>query len=410
MDPSLFLTEIDVHHPEPLVGNALRAYIVQHSLFFDKLLVGDSQFNNNSMFRQLIWEKENNPQNAIYRQDLWELSEKGFLVPVVRNEYGSLSALRKDHVTRGVKDLPTEDYSAFIDEKVGNKVETYNIKTVATAFRERVLEELDDQKNIGRGKISKKTSLLIKDYVLRQDPLLFNSFREWMQVQVRNGAITQFDYNFVDELTGGAYRCNVAVALEKTLDTPNFRTRKIYPVEIEIGDVKKIPKRKILRKIEIESSVVLSQDILSKIPASALIEIKKNNLRYAKITRSLEVFRTTGEIDFETFAGDLQGYLASLELMANDFLTSKQKSAFLEKKKKEQKKAWIKFLVDAGTSAVSLANPVAFIAMLLGAYGVINAFIGGTSSVWEANKQPDFVDGYILGRSNSMKRLYEIKK
>lgn len=407
MDASLFLTEVDIHHPKPLLDENLRAYIVQHSLFFEKCVVGDSQFNNNPNFRNLMWEKEANTQPATHPRDLWELAEKGFLVPAIRNEYGSLTALRKDHANRNVEHLPLEAYSTMMDEKLGNKIETYNIKDVSVAFRERVLEALDSEDNVGRGKISQKIALLVKDYVLKQDPLLFDSFRKWMQVQIGAGSMNERDYYLVDRLTAGAYRHNVAIALNKNLDIPISKKRDIFPISITMGNLEKEQGDKKIQTIHIRPSVVLSQKILGQIPASVLVEIKKRNPHYSRIVMAMENFRSTNAMDLEKFAGDLERYLADLEITFNQILTQRQKSDFLELKKKAKRKALLKLFIDLGAT---LAQPVSWLKVGLDVYDVVNTFYGDISEIRAANNQTEMLDGYILGRSNSMQKLYEITK
>ncbi|MBI4731984.1 MAG: hypothetical protein HY781_07640 [Chloroflexi bacterium] len=412
MDASLFLTEVDIHHPKPLLDENLRAYIVQHSLFFEKCLVGDSQFNNNPNFRKLIWDKEANTQPVSYPQDLWELSEKGFLIPAVRNEYGSLTALRKDHASRHVEHLPTEAYVTLMDEKLGDKMETYNIRDVSIAFRERVLEALDSQDNVGRGKISKKTSLLMRNYVERQDPLLFDSFRKWMRVQIENGNMTERDYYLVDRLTAGAYRHNVAIALNKNLDIPASHSRDIYPITITLGSTGNILPGMRSKKIDIKSTMVLSSKVLSQIPAEALIEIKTNGMYFVKVVNALEKFRLNNSINMEEFGELLENYFSEVQYVFLNTIPSKHQAALRRIKNEEVAKLILKNSPDIGLSILAFVPFAQPIALVLNSFGFINAASGTISDIRSLTKNADAIGkrSFILGRSNSLEKLYVIKK
>jgi hypothetical protein len=412
MDASLFLTEIDIHHPRPLLDENLRAYIVQHGLFFNRLLVGDSQFNNNPAFRKLMWDREANANSVTYPQDLWQLAEQGFLVPAVRNEYGSLTALRKDHVSRSVETPPSEEYAQWMDEKLGSNIETYNIKDVSTAFRERVLESLDSTDNVGRGKISKKIALLVKDYVLRQDPLLFASFRQWMRTQIEGGLMTERDYFLVDRLTAGAYRHNVAIALNKNLDIPASHHRDIYPVTITMGSTENIPLGMRSKTLDIKSTLVLSSEVLSKISVEALLEIKKNGLYHSKVVNALENFRLKNAIDMEKFAEALENYLNEVQYVFLHTISNRDQAALKQIKKQETAKLILKNSPDIGLSIlafVALPHPIP---LLLNSLGFINTASGTISDIRSLLKDADIIAkrAFILGRSNSLEKLYAIKK
>mgnify|MGYP001611565230 CR=1 FL=1 len=110
----LFLTEVDQHHPRPLINRQLRAYIMLNALFFDRLLVGDSQFNNNVNLRSLIWDREPNPstsQDTLI--DFPLLLQEGYLLPTIRQDYHSLESLRQEHENRRIDNVPPKEFVEF---------------------------------------------------------------------------------------------------------------------------------------------------------------------------------------------------------------------------------------------------------------------------------------------------------
>ncbi len=269
----LFLTEVDIHREPPLRGKELRAYIILHALFFDELITGDSQLNNNPSLRSLIWDDESTEHlEEKCPRDLSLLLREGYLLPAIRKEYRSLNDLRVEHLARNVKDVPSEHYTTFVDECLSGKRRTYDGDIVSLVFRNSVLDAFSSQDNIGKGKLSKQTAKRVYEYVASQDKLLYNSLRDWASQEVQNGNLTERERRYIDRVVGGCYRPNVGLCLNVNIDVPISSTGAIYPFSILLGNNElfhAVGQQR--QEWELSPKVFLSREILSVIPAEALI-------------------------------------------------------------------------------------------------------------------------------------------
>jgi hypothetical protein len=361
-----------------------------------------------------VWDHERPVEGADFPQDLYELTEMGLLAPALRREYGSLTALRQEHAARRVENVPDEAYTRLIDEKSKGAAELYDLKVVAQAFRERVLEALDDPNNVGRGKIGRRVRDLVKDWVLGQDPLLFAALRGWMKEQRDAGRLTERDYRIVDRMVAEAYRYNVGIALNKNLDVSLSHRRDLYPVTLSMGsgieearDRRPAP-RPVTRQIEIRPTVYLAQPVLARVPAAALAAVRRHSQYRPKVAGALEVFRATRSIDLDAFAGDLETYLAEVEMAFNDFLSHRQQAEIFDLQKRGRIRAYVKGVVDGGMNFVGLIPGIGSVISTV--YGMINTAAGTVAEVRAAARQEERMRGYILGRSDSLERLYEVRK
>jgi hypothetical protein len=404
MDTSIYLTKPDVHNfSKRLIGKDLRAYIVFQSLFNEKLIVSDSAFNNNKFFRDLIWKNESNESVNKYPQDLGKLIENGFLVPAVRNEFGSLSALQRDHFGRGVKDVPDPTYSQLIDDLVGNHIETYNVSRVSVTFRDRVLEALDDHEFMMAGGVKDDVTKLTKDFVLRQDPLYFNSMREWLNDK---SGISKKDAQFIDKLVAGSYLFNVGIALDKKLDIPINKSRDVYPISLNLGDISKIPNVDCSKSIEINSSIILSKKLLSQIPIDAIIELKKDR-SHTKIIHDIENFRNNDSPDFDNFALDLEKYLEVAESAFFEYMSGSQKSKILGERRKKINRGRLSLTV--GLTIACLAF-VPVLAIPSGIYGIVQVIAGHVNDLRKNLDQPINRESPMIGKPNTLDKLYKVLK
>lgn len=416
MDSNLYLTEVDIHkvpskkQNQKLMGPTLRSSIIRHSLFFEKLLVGDSQCNNNPFFRQLIWTNENSPFSVDCPQDLWQLVKDGSLLPVIRNEYGTLTSLRRDHESKNVEFLPTLEYTQSMDDWIGSKAETYNIKDVSIAFRERVLESLDDPKNSGAGKISRKTLDYVKNqYVIKQSPLLYNSLRIWMHEEMRQGKLTEKEYRFVDHLVADAYLYNVPISLNKNIDIIT-KGKNYFPISISMGNKSRIPHEKIIDQYELNSSFVLMEEALQNIPAEAILLIKKQGI-YPKFTNALTKFREDNYLNLEEFGELTQLYLTELEYIYGQYLKKGNLQDLKSKVRKSNFKTIIKYTFENALAILSMIpfnNPS--ISLSINSIALTHACYGTIRDITSAENEIQFTKGIIVGRPNSMDKLYEVVK
>ncbi len=405
----LFLTEVDHHHPRQLSKQELRAYILLHSLFFDKLLVGDSQFNNNQRMRSLIWGNEPNLSHSENTfSDMSFFLQEGYLSPVIRKDYGTLQNLREEHERRGVEDVPSQEFVEFADEKIINQKEFYDIETVSRTFRVRVLKAFTSPINCGQGKLSKRKLHHVYDYVLSQEKLLYKSLRDWAQQEIRNGYFSDRDYRLIDKIVSGAYRHNVAFSIDTNIDMPINESRDPFLVQMNFGDMN----WPIISPNQYEKSAEwhlaparhLSNSFLSKIPAEAFQYIKgsKNNKikplqSYKKIIKHLERFRLGKTVKIEKFVGDLELYLNEVQIILLDHSTTKSRSDYLARKNKETKGAIVKLFVDNLFCVIGLIPYVGDVV------GFLHAGFGGLNDLRDIARQEDFLKGYIAGRSLSSK-------
>lgn len=395
--PTLFLSEIDIHHTSPMTGNALREYIIMHSLFFNKLITGDSQFNNNPHLRSLLWDKEA-PNSVNHPGDFSVFLKEGYLLPAIRKDYSSLNDVRKDHLTRGVANVPGKGYVDYLQDCLGGKRETFDLTQVSTIFRNRVLSAFSSQENTGRGKLSKQATLKVYEFVLSQEPLYFNSFRKWARKQINSGKMTEREYRLADKLVAGCYRHNIALSLDTNIDVSIAKRRDIYPFSVVMGN-KTIFRQDVQNRKtwEISPKIIFMQNILSNIPAQVLIDIKgadkrKPLKRFSNLSNQLEEFRRGKNTNIETLVGTLEDYLAEVELVFLDYLVPKQRANYTAKKQKAKEKTYIKLFQDGTVFIIGLVTGKFLVDILHIGYGTF-------ANSKEASLQEDFVDGYLVGRA-----------
>lgn len=407
---ALFLTEVDIHHPRPLRGRTLRAYIILHALFFDELITGDSQFNNNPYLRSLIGGEESTEHlSEQCPRDLSLLLKEGYLLPAIRKEYRSLNELRIEHMGRKVANVPSEQYITFVEECLNGQRRTYDGDIVSTIFRNRVLDAFSSQENIGRGKLSKQTAKSVYAYVASQEKLLYKSLRDWALQEIQNGNLTEKEYRRIDRIVAGCYRHNIALSLDTNLDVPISPTRAIYPFSILLGKNElfhTVGQQR--REWELSPKVFLSREILSIIPAEVLVHIKGSkktqpSRHYTIVTQNLERFRQGQNINIEDMVGALEEYLAEVELIFRDYLSSKQREGYLAQKQKAKQKAIVKVIVDG---VVALLGLIPYVG---NAIGLIHTGFGAYRDLQKVSKQQDFIQGYLMGRTMD-KPLFRFEK
>lgn len=398
---TLFLTEVDQHHPKPLCGNKLRYYILRHNLFFDRLLIGDSQINNNLEIRDLLWANnltQDCDQDVLH--DLDVLLEEGYLLPVIRNDYPSLQTLRSEHASRKIDNTPPEAYVDFIESKIGKQRVSYNIQDVSRLFKQRVIEAFTTGSNVGRGGISKEKCKRIVGYVVEQEPLLYKSLREWAEIQVSKGILTSRDYRIFDRAVAGAYRHNIPLSLGINIDRPISESRQLYPDKLYFGkpviNQEKLS-RQPTREEFLQSFPILSEKLLSKIPAKTILYLKgskKYNIdpspHYLAVNSQLSHYRDTGEINRDQFLSALELFAAEISVIAQE-LSGSLKSQYLLKKKADQSQAQVNFWNEMKVQGIG------FIPVIGPSAGIIWAYRGALNDYRAAAKQEDFLRGFIAG-------------
>jgi hypothetical protein len=239
----LYLTQVDPidstlrEKRQPLSGDRLRSYLILQAMFFDRLMVGDSQLINNEHLRSLLWSPEANANPGL--NDLALLLEHGVLVPAIRSSAGSLHAVWHDLAAR-LPEVPEEQYVNFLEERLGRQGRvSYEADKVSTLFRDQVLATLDPANDMFHVKGSVRRT--VYDYVAEQDTLYYMRLRQWMGTQISTGRMTTHQRMQVDRAVAAAYRHNVPKSISGSLIDVPLNPRNFWtPIDIRIGQGKRI--------------------------------------------------------------------------------------------------------------------------------------------------------------------------
>ena len=234
----LYLTQVDPidltlrEKRQPLSGERLRSYLILQAMFFDRLMVGDSQLINNESLRSLLWPSEANANPGL--NDLALLLKHGVLVPAVRSSAGSLQAVWRDLDAR-LPEVPEEQYVHFVEEHLGRRGQViYEADKVSTLFRSQVLATLDPANDMFRVKDSVRRA--VYDYVAEQDTLYYMRLRQWMDTQISTGRMTAHQRLQLDRAVAAAYRHNVPKSISGSLIDVPLNPREFWtPIDIRIG-------------------------------------------------------------------------------------------------------------------------------------------------------------------------------
>jgi hypothetical protein len=292
----------------------LRSYLMMHAMFFDRLMVGDSQLINIAYLRSLLWPEESvgGPVPA----DLSALLARGVLVPALRSSADSLHEVRADLARRGVSYAGSERYVHFIEESAGGtRPIIYEADKVSALFRDQVLATLDSTNTYLRLKDSVRR--LAYDYVASQDVLYHIRMRQWMESQVSAGTLTAYHKGKLEDVLAACYLNNVPKSINGSLIDVPLDPRKFWtPIDIRLGRRSAIsgssPSDFVAHSMRPFS---VSPHTLGKLPVETLLAIRADPARRPALRR-LEEFRRTGEVDAPKLAEELEAFLYSAEEIA----------------------------------------------------------------------------------------------
>ena len=204
---SVYLADAEPHLPEPFRAAAdLRARVILHVLFADKLVLGDSQSLNNPYFRELLTTESGRPY------DLAVLIHDGFLRIARRNNYSSFLAIRNQHKGENVKNVPSPQYAEWLDEITQDHLIQYDGNKVAARFKSGVLELL--AKELARSDGLQKTVLReAQKWAKEQDPLKYNDVRNWQAKYPDRTTAALLALRIVEERTSLSYRSALPITL-----------------------------------------------------------------------------------------------------------------------------------------------------------------------------------------------------
>ena len=293
---------------------ALRSYLMMHAMFFDRLMVGDSQLINVAYLRSLLW-----PEESVTGQvpaDLAVLLARGILLPAIRSSADSLNDVRADLASRGVSYAGSERYVRFIEENAeGAKPIVYKADRVSALFREQVLATLASTNTYFRLKDSVRR--LAYDYVASQDVLYHIRMRQWMESQESKGTLSAYHKGRLEDVLAACYMNNVPKSINGSLMDVPLDPRKFWtPIDIRLGRRSAIGKSAPSDFLAYPMRPFsVSPRTLGKLPVETLLAIREDPARRAALKR-LEEFRHTGEVDAPKLAGEVEKFLYSAEEIA----------------------------------------------------------------------------------------------
>ncbi|HEY7224108.1 MAG TPA: hypothetical protein VH561_11030 [Micromonosporaceae bacterium] len=210
----------------------LRARILLHLLFTDRLVIPDSQILNNVALRGLLWPQA---QTSAAPSDLGDMVTDGRLVIARRDIRPSLTELRAWQASRGsvMPNVPTEEYTRYVDALLdrlpADHVLTWNFDQVRTGYKTSALRLLR-RHGEDLGQQDRATDVAI-DWVESQETLLYSEFLEWKRSVARvldPVALTQ-----VDHLVAAAYQLNFASTNDLDMAGPDDKSSPFGHVRLD---------------------------------------------------------------------------------------------------------------------------------------------------------------------------------
>lgn len=162
--------------PDPVGGAvALRAKIMLHLLFTDRLVVGDAQALTNPTLRALLWPGDEFPGCPA---DLAALLHSGNLLVAKRDSEESLRTLRDWEAEHEVEHTPSAEYAELLDAETEGRLLTYGSADVSETFRLGVIDQLTDLADASPPHEA-ATITEVRDWVRSRETFLYNDFRKW---------------------------------------------------------------------------------------------------------------------------------------------------------------------------------------------------------------------------------------
>jgi hypothetical protein len=400
----LYLTQVDPidstlrEKRQPLSGERLRSYLILQAMFFDRLMVGDSQLINNEHLRSLLWSPEANANPGL--NDLALLLEHGVLVPAIRSSAGSLRAVWHDLAAR-LPEVPDEQYVGFLEERLGRHGRvSYEADKVSTLFRDQVLATLDPANDMFHVKGSVRRA--VYDYVAEQDTLYYMRLRQWMGTQISTGRMTTHQRMQVDRAVAAAYRHNLPKSISGSLIDVPLNPRNFWtPIDIRIG------KASVFGTASPSTFAAypmrpfaLSPHVLGRLRAETLLAIRDDPTR-RRALKSLEQFRRNGLADdAEQLAGDIERFLSEAERIAYADTKGELKD-YIRTRRRSRRIAKVTVTTSMGLAVAGLSiwGPVGDVASIASSAA---GFAGLAVTAWGSFKDwrgsgPDELHGYMVG-------------
>ena len=393
----LYLTQADPHdvtpNRSPLPRKRLRAYLMFHGMFFDSLMVGDSQFLNNAELRSLLWTGEPNVGPDL-PADLALLLDHKVLLPALRDNASSLHDVWRDLSERKVPQVGTERYARFIQDHLGDKgYITYQADAVSALFRDQVLAIFASDNR--RLRLKESVRRAVYEYVAEQDTLYYIRLRQWMDSQLAHGRMEEHHRKKADLAVGAAYRHNVPAAIAGSLIDVPLSPRQFWtPIDIQLGRRRKLPETTSESLSLSTRPFAVSPHVLARMPAETLLAIRDDPAR-RPVMKRLSEFRRTGEVDAEQLAGEVENFLLRAEQTAYAAARGDLRD-LIKRRRRERRRANITVTRDAALAVTGLS--------IWGEVGNVSGYAGLAITAWASihalrHRGKAYRDGYAIGRA-----------
>ena len=408
---SLYITEADPHansihlRRRPLAGGALRAYVMMHALFFDRLVVGDSQLINNRLLRSLIWQGEGVLEDI--PQDLDFMLKQGYLVPAVRNNADNLTAVWRNLRERRVPEAPVDTrYVTLLEDSLSGQELRYNASEVASLFYRQALSTFDPARP-GRW-LARSAKQSVHDYIIDQDILYWIGLREWLTGYVSKGNVTERQARAIDDAARTCYRHNLPISLHIAADIPISDSRFWAPVDLRIGTSASPAAQGPLasgQSFELPP-FVLSRRFLASLPAQLLPAIKGER-SHRSVVKRMAKFEKTGRLDVDRMVDELEEYFRDIDLVLATETPGTVRDEYKRIKRRARVSTRLLVAYEVGLASVALVTGVIDPALgeALGGFGLITTAFGSVAKVREANHLKLLRRGFAIGHLQQEKLL-----
>lgn len=408
--PPLHLSSLDTQATQRVTGWRLRAQLFSRLLFFEQVMLADSPFNTNAVLRYYLWGGEPTPAGVSApltgERDLDVLLGSGLFVPALRSGAASLADVRQAHLARNVPDLPSERFIEHVERRIAGSYVRYDPGLVSALFKARFLDGIAKALGAERGRVPVRKSILLaaQEYVIRQEPLYLNSFMEWLAHERRETRLTDRGARFLDRMARGAFRHNVAIAMDSNLDIATLGRPDPLPVELRLGNAlaakRLAAKPRSVSAGTLPPAVILSEQFLGTMPARLLLEIHALP-SFQTLTTVLQRFRDGAVVDLDDLIQEVTLYLYEVDLLVMQETSKRERETYTGLRKRITKGAVLRLIHDVGLVALQVAVPP--LGILGNAYQVIHTGWGTTRQI--RGGVPNYLEGYIAGRAADRERL-----
>ena len=219
-DKSVYLGDIDPNNEIISVLNIRRMMMFQ-LLIWDSIVLSDSQLLTDPRINVLMGQFSDEKTIKTYGLDDVAHSQKGFeclinagLIEVAHREsergktdFLELWTKMSQKDTKDVPYLPfSPDYAVYLDG-LGGQSRSYKLSSISQRFRSNLIEGIEKESFIING--NDDTDLELKR-IFNERQVLFRNILDFLQTQLKNGAITQARYNEIYRYVYSCYSVNIS--------------------------------------------------------------------------------------------------------------------------------------------------------------------------------------------------------